>query len=176
MENVKIPQNVKVEDKLIGPFSLKQLILVGLGGGFSYVLFAFLQKSFGVVPVGAHAIIWWPAIFSFAFALIRINDISLFRYVLLILETLSKPRKRVFQARQGLVINIQTRAAIEADTRAKEKQAKEALKSPVRESAPIKLDELSTLLDAEGKKKTTLISADPLQTNVDSLRSNATTL
>src|SRR3989338_735234 len=170
MDNVKIPQNVKVEDKLIGPFGLKQLVLVGLGGGFSYVLYASIQKSVGFVPAAAHAVIWWPAILSAAFALIRINDISLFRYVLLILETMSKPRKRVFQARQGLVINIQTRSAIEADTRAKEKQAKEELQSPVRESAPIKLDELSTLLDAEGKKKSPLISADPLETNVDSLR------
>jgi hypothetical protein len=173
MQNVKIPQNVKVEDKLIGPFSLKQLILVALGGGSSYMLYASIQKSVGIVPAGAHAVIWWPAILSVAFALIRINDISLFRYCLLIIETMSKPRQRVFQARQGLVINIQTRAAIEADTKAKAKKAKEVSEQKV-ETSPVKLDELSTILDAEGRKKSQVLSLDPLETNVDSLRSTVT--
>ncbi len=162
MQNVKIPQNVRVEDKLIGPFSLKQLILVGLGGGFSYVLFASIQKSVGFVPAGAHVVIWWPAILSAAFALVRINDISLFRYVLLIIETLSKPRKRFFQARQGLIINIQTRAAIEADRKMKVAQAKkEGIQEGPSLNAPVKLDELSILLDAEGRKKSL---------NIDSIR------
>ena len=78
MQNVKIPQNVQIEDKLIGPLSLKQLILVGIGGGFSYTLFAAINKSVGYVPLTAHMVIWLPAIFSAAFALVRINDISLF--------------------------------------------------------------------------------------------------
>ena len=173
MQNVKIPQNVKVEDKLIGPFSIKQLILVGIRGGFSYTLFATIQKSVGMVPAAAHAVIWWPGILSFAFALVRINDISLFRYCLLILETLSKPRKRIFQARQGLIINIQTRAALDRDEKVKAKaKAKADLLPTEAAKPPIRLEDLSTILDAEGKRKEFALSVDPLETPVDSVRSS----
>jgi hypothetical protein len=165
MQNVKIPQNVRVEDKIIGPFSLKQLLLVGFGGGFSYALYAMLNKSFGYVPLSAHALIWWPGILATAFALVRINDIPLSRYCLLVLESLSKPRIRHFQARQGLTINIQTRLT--------KKEAKNAL---VTKGATgdvslqdIRIEDLSTLLDAEGKKEapSMTIGVDPLEKSVD---------
>ena len=109
MDYVKIPQNVRVQDKLIGPLGLKQIILIAVGGGFSYTLFAMMNKTYGYVPPVAHAFIWWPGILAAAFAVVRINDITLFRYCLLTIEMMSKPRQRVWQPRHGLIINIQTR-------------------------------------------------------------------
>ena len=171
MQNVKIPQNVQVEDKLIGPLSLKQLILVGIGGGFSYTLFAAINKSVGYVPLTAHMVIWLPAIFSAAFALVRINDISLFRYCLLTIEMLSKPRRRVWQPRQGIILNIQTRPI--ASQKAKEGAA--ASLRPKVEKTSLKLEELTSLLDQEGKSTAPLegVTAEPLALNVDSIRHQA---
>jgi hypothetical protein len=166
MDYVKIPQNVRVEDKLIGPFSLKQIILIAVGGGFSYSLFAMLSKTYGAVPVIAHALIWWPAILSVAFSLIRINDISLFRYVLLMIEMMSKPRKRVWQPRQGITINVQTRP-----TKKKEKNDKKNVEEE--KKSAIRLEDLSVILDQEGKSdnsKSSTVNVDALNKNVDSLR------
>lgn len=174
MQNVKIPQNVRIEDKIIGPFSLKQLLLLGLGGGFSYGLYAMLNKSFGYVPASAHTLIWWPGILAAAFALVRINDIPLFRYVLLVLEMLSKPRIRHFQARQGLMINIQTRPAKrEVKEEKEESGAMSAMKIP----EDVRIEDLSTILDAEGKaeKKKEMvfsIGVEPLQKSVDNIRAS----
>lgn len=107
MQNIKIPQNVQIADKLVGPFSLKQLLLVALGGGFSYALYASINRSVGYVPMAAQMFIWMPAILSAAFALVKINDLSLWRCCLLIVEMMSKPRRRSLLPRQGLMINIQ---------------------------------------------------------------------
>ena len=45
IEPVKIPQNVYVEDRIIGPVTLKQLAMVGIGMGISYAIFASVNKN-----------------------------------------------------------------------------------------------------------------------------------
>ena len=146
MDYVKIPQNVRVEDKIIGPLSLKQIIIIAIGGGLSYVLFTMIQKSMGTVPSVAHLFIWIPAIITTAFAVVRVNDIPLTRYFLLILEGMSKPRVRVWQPRTG-VLTLPTRASITKKKKknVEEKEVKKEVKSDVR------LEELSIVLDREGQ-------------------------
>ena len=165
MQDIKIPQNVQVEDKLIGPLSLKQIILIASGGGISYTLFGSIQKSVGFVPPAAHAVIWLPAIFAVAFAMIKINDITLFRYVLLIIEKVSKPTQRTWQPRQGLVINFQTKPPKESkkDKKKKEEEATAAGQSEqVDDGNGIRLQELSVLLDQKGRTPQSSDQADSL--------------
>jgi hypothetical protein len=153
MDYVKIPQNVRVEDKLIGPLSLKQIIVVALGGGVSYALFAMVKKMYGSVPMVAHAFVWIPLILCLAFALVRINDISLMRYVLLSFELMVKPRKRVWQPRRGL--NILPRAVAEGKkSKKKQKEEEEALvqeKAASLAAKNFRLGDLSVLLDRGGQ-------------------------
>ena len=177
MESVKIPQNVRVEDKIVGPFSIKQLILMGIGGGFSYALFASIKSTAGTIPFTAHLLIWWPAILSAAFALIRINDISLFRYCILIVEMFSRPRKRVWQPRQGIIINIQTRKTSSPLKKAQEKFLRKKKQAPKEGEVPPAtvpgIRELSILLDQGGEEEKTPVhstfAVDPLERSVDSL-------
>jgi len=148
MDYVKIPQNVQIEDKLIGPLSIRQIALIAIGGGISYAAFAGLQKTYGAVPPLAHSVIWLPAIFFLAFAVVKIYEISLFRYVLLILETLSKPRRRVWQPRSGLSVEIDSPAALtKYQKEKKEVQRKNKDKEEEIEKPEIRLEELSTILD-----------------------------
>lgn len=155
MQNIKIPQNVQIEDKLVGPFSLKQLLLVALGGGFSYALYASINKSVGYVPVAAHMFIWLPGILSAAFALVRINDLSLFRCCLLVIEMMSKPRQRSLLPRQGIIINIQTHGG-KKKRKEGEEEGEAATKAavPIEKALPPKvperLEELTRMLDTEG--------------------------
>jgi len=171
MQNIKIPQNVQIEDKLVGPFSLKQLLLVACGGGFSYALYASISKSVGYVPATVHTFIWLPALLSAAFALVRINDLSLLRCCLLVMEMMSKPRRRAFLPRQGLVINIQTRSSgkkLAEGEEASEKKGKE-IAIEAQKNAP-NIGELTRLLDQRDRS----VTATVLKHNVDSVRSRVT--
>lgn len=149
MDYVKIPQNVRVEDKLIGPLSLKQIIIIAIGGGVSYVIFTAVQKSAGTVPTAAHLFIWIPLIITSAFAVVRVNDIPLTRYFLLVLESMSKPRVRVWQPRKGILVLPMT--TTKTKKKKKRKNEDEEVEKKV-EKSNVRLEDLSVLLDSEGHR------------------------
>ncbi len=94
----KIPQNVGIEDKIVGPLTLKQLIILAVGGGISYVLFAILTKIYDLNFI-EYFVIAIPLLFSIAFALIKINNIPLIKFMYLFLEFSIKPKKRIWDHR-----------------------------------------------------------------------------
>lgn len=97
----KIPQNVGIEDKIVGPLTLRQLIILAVGFGISYVLFAIISKLYEL-NILEYVVIVLPGLFSAAFALVRINDIPLTKYLFLFLEFAIKPKRRVWDHR-GIV-------------------------------------------------------------------------
>lgn len=109
MEAVKIPQNVYVEDRIIGPVTLKQLMIIGIGTAFSYVLYATVTQG-GPVSVPVTIMLWSPAIVAAAFAFLKVNDITLFNIILLWIEHMNKPVVRSWSPHPGISINIVTRA------------------------------------------------------------------
>ena len=46
MLQYKIPQDIGIEDKIVGPFSLRQLLIVAVGGGISYAIFAISSRLY----------------------------------------------------------------------------------------------------------------------------------
>lgn len=107
IDPVKIPQNIYVEDRIIGPITLRQIIIVLLGSGFSYAIWSSMQAAGLTTPIHT-GIAWTPAVIATAFAFMKINDISLFRMCLLLAERMEKPRIRQWSPRQGISINIVT--------------------------------------------------------------------
>ena len=110
IDAVKIPQNVQLEDKVVGPLSLRQLIIMLVGGGFSYMLYALAQKSLGTVNIPLTIVLWTPAVIAAAFAVVNINDLSLLRICFLLLEKTQKPSLRTWGPRTGISITIRTSA------------------------------------------------------------------
>lgn len=108
LEPVKIPQNVYVEDRIIGPVTLKQLAITGVGCGISYGIWSVLTNS-GFTSIVTTIVAWIPAVIAAAFAFVKINDISLFKMVLLAIEKSSKPNVRPWKSFPGISINIVTR-------------------------------------------------------------------
>jgi PrgI family protein len=108
VQPVKIPQNVYIEDRIVGPLTLRQIIMVAIGGGFSYALWASLSKAYGVLSLPVNVMVWTPCVLSILFGFVRINDISMARLVLLTLERINKPTRRTWAPRRGLTINIRT--------------------------------------------------------------------
>ena len=98
MLQYKIPQNVGIEDKIVGPLTLRQLLILAGGFGISYVLFALLNKLYELNMI-EYAVIALPGLLSAAFALVKINDIPLTKYLFLFMEFAIKPKKRVWDHR-----------------------------------------------------------------------------
>lgn len=108
IEAVKIPQNVYVEDHIVGPVTLKQLFIVGIGGGISYVTYAIVTKA-GYTDIPVQVMCWAPAFISACFAFMKINDLSLFNMILLTIESMNKPNVRYWSSHAGISINVITR-------------------------------------------------------------------
>lgn len=97
----KIPQNVQQEDKIVGPLTLKQLIIVAVGGGASYFVYISLSKLYVLqVWLPFTAI---PALLTLAVAFLKINGIPFLKFSLLEFERLLKPSKRRFVKGSGEV-------------------------------------------------------------------------
>jgi|GEM_PF-501207 len=142
IDPVKIPQNVYIEDRIVGPFTLRQIIIMAVGGGFSYLLYSKLTQTYGNIGIFATVLVWIPAAIGFMFAVVRINDLSLFRICLLLLESANTPQTRMWKPRHGLTIQFHTATKEEPKTDPKkEKEAEMALRTQAR------IQELSRMLD-----------------------------
>jgi len=67
----QVPQFIDVEDKIIGPLTLRQFIYLGVAGGFSFILFFALQTWLWIIATTIIGII------AAAFAFIHMNGRSL---------------------------------------------------------------------------------------------------
>ncbi len=139
MLQYKIPQNVGIEDKIVGPLSLRQLLILAAGCGISYLLFAVLNKIYEL-NVLEYAVIALPALASAAAALIRINDMSFTRFLLTLMEFSIKPRRRMWDHRAV--------APLVLVTMEEEKPEKTEAAAPAKK--PVNLEALSRVLDSGG--------------------------
>ena len=105
IEPVKIPQNVYIEDRIVGPLTLKQIIISMLGIGFSYAIWASIAKVQGYVPLPITIIVWIPGALAVIFSFVKINDLSLAHLLLLMVERMNKPQTRIYGPRRGLTVN-----------------------------------------------------------------------
>ena len=142
----KVPQNVQREDKIIGPLTLKQMIIVAIGGTIAYGIFVSLAKLYLWIT-------WLPPIaiitvITIAFAFIRPLNLSFTKWFLLRVEFSLLPRKRLWIKSSGEVIapGYAFKAKKEkADQQAKEKE--ESIDEKQR-----KMAELDKFLDSQKHK------------------------
>lgn len=144
IDPVKIPQNVYVEDRIIGSITLRQIIICLLTGGLSYGIFSSM-KTAGILSAVTGMLAWTPFIIGAAFAFVKINGISLTRFCLLIMEKIDKPAIRRYAPQRGIVISISTASMKSEHEIMKEKQAEEAKRRA--EEKHNRIHELSELLD-----------------------------
>lgn len=136
----KIPQDVQMEDKIVGPLTLKQLIIVGVGGGIDYFIYISLSKMYVlevslifVVPIG---------LLTLAIAFLKIKSIPFTQFVLLSLEFYLKPRHRIWT--QGGAEIFTSITTPKPKTKAELEQVKQKNKTPKELK---NLDEITQMLD-----------------------------
>ncbi|MFA5021870.1 MAG: PrgI family protein [Patescibacteria group bacterium] len=91
MQQFVVPQFIDVEDKVIGPITVRQFIILLVGGGLifvSYKLADFTLFLLEFVIIG---------LVTFVVAFIKINGRPIHYFLLNIIQTLKRPRKQVWQ-------------------------------------------------------------------------------
>lgn len=146
MLQFKIPQNVQREDRIVGPLTLKQLIICMVGGGITYAVYITLAKEYFME-------IWLPpviiiAILTMAVAFAKINDIPFPKWILLQIEFIFKPRKRIWTQGAGDVFISAYRIKKPTEEDKKREKKKEEIKPTIDQ-----INELTKILDTYGMEK-----------------------
>jgi len=142
IDPIKIPQNVYIEDRIVGPLTLKQIMTVGIGGGISYAVWASASKAWGVVGIVPSIIIWTPCVLSIVFAFVKVNDLSMLKLVFLSIERMLKSPQRSWSPRRGITVNIRTFSNVQDTSR-----HKEAIKAAMAAKNTRQLDAITSALD-----------------------------
>lgn len=70
----KVPQNIDLEDKIVGPFTMKQFVYLLFGGGVIYAWWSFLSKNYKDFTPEFLIIALPVGLLSFSLAIVKIND------------------------------------------------------------------------------------------------------
>ncbi|MEK7644202.1 MAG: PrgI family protein [Patescibacteria group bacterium] len=89
----KVPQNVDMADKIIGPLTMAQFLYVIIGGLIDYIL---LQNLIDTAPGVFFSLAIPIALFSLAMAFLKINDIPFPRFIQAAILFMSSPKRRIW--------------------------------------------------------------------------------
>jgi len=81
----KVPQDVQREDQILWFITLRQLIMLLVGFGISYMIFKNMEKKYELDTI-AHILIWTPAGIAALFAFLKIKGIPLVQFIFLLIE------------------------------------------------------------------------------------------
>lgn len=86
----KVPQNIDIQDKILGPLTMIQFIYAVVGGGICYAIYMSMPKPFSyflVMPI---------ALFVVALIFLKINERPFLDFIISVLEFSSAPKKRMW--------------------------------------------------------------------------------
>ncbi len=130
-----------MEDKIVGPLTLKQLIIVGVGGGIDYFIYISLAKVYiltvWILPVVIVGLI------TLGVAFLKIKGIPFTQFVFLSLEYQLKPKKRIWTPGGGEVFTSITQPKPKTKAELSQKKQKDAATKDLKD-----LDELTNILDS----------------------------
>lgn len=93
-QSYKIPQNVDLEDKIFGPFTLKQFLYL-LGAGI--VTFISFSTFFAVAPPVFYVITFATWVAAIAFVFVRPNEQPFAKFIASFVTFATKPQRRTWR-------------------------------------------------------------------------------
>ena len=95
----KVPQDVQREDTIIGPITLKQMIILGVGGGIAYAIYVSLAKTYFME-------IWLPPVaivsaITLAFTFLKIHNLPFHVFLMNFIEYNLLAKKRTWTQGTG---------------------------------------------------------------------------
>lgn len=136
MQQFVVPQFIDVEDKIIGPITVRQFIILLVSGGL--VFLAYRYSDFALFLVELLAI----AVFTILFAFIKINGRPVHYFMLNFIQTIRRPFLRIWDkelSKNEIKLKMKQRD---------EKPVVEIRKKP--KVASSRLAELSLIVDTGG--------------------------
>lgn len=91
MQQFVVPQFIDVEDKVIGPITVRQFIIMLVGGGFIFIAYKLADFTLFLVQFVFIAAI------TFIVAFIKINGRPIHYFLLNVIQTSKRPKVRVWQ-------------------------------------------------------------------------------
>lgn len=90
----QVPQFIETEEKIIGPFTIKQFIFIAMGGSILFLLyFAVSPKLFIILAIPIVAIF-------LSLALIKVNEVPIYLYLYYAFSFLTNPRRFIYKPDQ----------------------------------------------------------------------------
>ena len=138
----KVPQNVQREDQIVGPLTLRQLIICGIGGGIAYAIYVTLGKDYELITSLPPAII--ITFITILFAFIRPLDLTFTKFLLTYLEFILLPQKRAWTQGSAEIIPPEKTPKTKSKIEKKAEEKADQLTNKVE-----KLREISKILDSK---------------------------
>ena len=138
----KVPQDVQREDTIVGPLTLKQMIILAAGGGIAYALYVQLSVIYFVQ-------IWLPPVlivsaFTLALAFLKIHNLLFYEFLMHLIEYNLLAKKRFW---------IKGTANPFVPPYQKEEKKKDEEKTVPKKKAKKDLTSLGKVLDTSGESK-----------------------
>jgi hypothetical protein len=143
----KVPQDVQREDTIIGSLTLRQMAILGIGGGVAYAIYISLSKAYFLE-------IWLPpvaiiVILTLALAFVKVHNIPFLEYIMHAIEYLVLNKKRSWI--QGTGNPFIPPFENNKNKKKMDKNQKKMDKNKNQKS----LEELTQVLDSHGKSELT---------------------
>lgn len=122
-QQYKVPQNIDLEDKIVGPFTMKQFAYLMGGGLLIYAIYQiFLPYENGIIYT---VILALPVAFlALALTFIKINDRPFEKFIVNYFQFLFSPKRRIWsRGYETPMVIIKTPVKQKASTTAQEKKA-----------------------------------------------------
>lgn len=135
----KVPQNIQMEDKIIGPLTMKQFVYLLVGGMITYATiksYNIAMIAFVGVPVG---------ILALCLAFIKVQDQPFSKFMFSLASYLARPKERVWQKDRPV---YDTQRPIVQPNKKKDKS-----KDEPKEVEKSELEKLSYILDTRGHEE-----------------------
>lgn len=137
----KVPQNVQRADQIIAFITMKQLIILLITGGISYILFTQLSKLYTLSQFEIF-FVCIPFLIGVAFAFLKIKGIPLLKFCFLMIEqTLYLPPRRFWQPNTHTFVSMTTDFSFKG-----KKEIEDVVKKNVSQE---KIKNLAQLIDGE---------------------------
>ncbi len=136
----QVPQNVQREDTIIGSITMRQLIILAIGGGLAYAIYVGLGKTYVTAVAAPPALIIGGITAAFAF--LKIHGMEFHVYLMSLIQYHYMPKQRYWIQNTGTPFI--SPFAMEVEKKVKKEENEKVVNRQ-------KLNDLSKIVDTYGK-------------------------
>lgn len=142
MQKFIVPQFIDIENKIMGPVTVRQFIVVAIGGAVMFVAYKLADFSLFLIEAGLILIL------SIVIGFVKFNGLPFHIFIINLIGTYKKPMLRVWMKESPTVHKVSANKKKKG-----KKEEEERIFIPKRSISSEKLSELSLIIDTGGVYK-----------------------